>query len=46
MVRLDAMTINQSIEITIFAVATMTMAVSIADTDHEEKKRTAGHEIA
>jgi len=46
MVRLAAMTINQVIDVTIFRVATITIAFSIAVCDQESKKRTAGHEIA
>ena len=40
------MTINQSIETKIFSAATTTIAFSIEATDQDEKKVTAGHEIA
>ena len=46
MVKSDAITMNQAIEITILSVATITIALSREATDMELKARTAGHEIA
>ena len=40
------MTINQVIEITILRAAIIEIAFSIAESDHEAKNATAGHEIA
>lgn len=46
MVKSDAITMNQAIEITILRVATITIALSSEATDIELKARTAGQEIA
>ena len=45
-VKLVAITINHAIETKIFIVATTKIAFSIEATLHEEKKETAGQEIA
>ena len=46
MVKSEAITMNQAIDVTILSVATITMALSSEATDIELNARTAGHEIA